>query len=81
MVTTRAGLTAFRADAGSCIGGGMSCLRDLHVADGHTAACRADACLCSLASPSPFAVRLLGRMQGVTRAGAARLPVAGRKER
>ncbi|APO99229.1 hypothetical protein DB811_24005 [Xanthomonas perforans] len=61
----------------------MSCLRDLHVADGHTAACRADACLCSLASPSPspFAVRLLAGMQGVTRAAAARLPVAGRKER
>ncbi|ASK96233.1 hypothetical protein XcvCFBP7112P_08110 [Xanthomonas citri pv. vignicola] len=63
----------------------MSCLRDLHVADGRTAACRADACLCSLASPSPspspFAVRLLARMQGVTRVGAARLPVAGRQER
>ncbi|MGV7164803.1 hypothetical protein ACDI35_14995 [Xanthomonas axonopodis pv. cajani] len=63
----------------------MSRLRDLHVARCVSAACSADGCLYSpasaSASASAFAVRLFGRVQRVVRAGAARLPAAGRQER
>ncbi|AMV07978.1 hypothetical protein AC028_15050 [Xanthomonas citri pv. aurantifolii] len=61
----------------------MSRLRDLHEARCVSAACSADGCLYApaSASASAFAVRLFGRVQRVVRAGAARLPAAGRQER
>ncbi|PPT39771.1 hypothetical protein XabCFBP2524_03065 [Xanthomonas axonopodis pv. begoniae] len=63
----------------------MSRLRDLHAACCVSTVCFADSCLYSpasaSASASACAVRLLGRVQRVRRAGAARSAVAGRQER
>ncbi|QWN24258.1 hypothetical protein DGM85_08000 [Xanthomonas phaseoli pv. phaseoli] len=59
----------------------MSRLRDLQVACRVSAVCPADGCLDAPASVSACAVRLLGRVQRVRRAGPARLAVAGRQER